>query len=84
MSFGGRLAQIRAIQAWTSARRAWSSAEEFAFGQVRRPSRLRAVNALPLPAHVFRAGRGRGEWGSSPQASWLLHLTEVKINCNRN
>jgi hypothetical protein len=29
MSFGGRLAQIRAIQAWNSARRAWSSAEEF-------------------------------------------------------
>jgi hypothetical protein len=62
MSFGGRLAQIRAIQAWNSARRAWSSAEELAFGQVR-PCRLRAVNALPLPAHVFGAGRGRGEWG---------------------
>jgi len=62
MSFGGRLAQIRAIQAWNSARRAWSSAEEFAFGHVR-PCRLRAINALPLPAHVFRAGRGRGEWG---------------------
>jgi hypothetical protein len=62
MSFGGRLAQIRAIQAWNSARRAWSSAEELAFGQVR-PSRLRAVNALPLPAHVSCAGRGRGEWG---------------------
>jgi hypothetical protein len=29
MSFGGRLAQIRAIQAWNSARRAWLSAEEF-------------------------------------------------------
>ena len=29
MSFGGRLAQIRAIQAWNSERRAWSSAEEF-------------------------------------------------------
>src|SRR5258708_29308277 len=28
-SFGGRLAQIRAIQAWNSGRRAWSSAEEF-------------------------------------------------------
>ena len=62
MSFGGRLAQIRAIQAWNSARRAWPSAEEFAFGLVR-PCRLRAVNALPLPAHVFCAGRGRGEWG---------------------
>jgi hypothetical protein len=29
MSFGGRLAQIRAIQAWNSERRAWSSTEEF-------------------------------------------------------
>ena len=33
MSFGGRLAQIRAIQAWNSARRAWSSAEEFDLGK---------------------------------------------------
>jgi len=32
MSFGGRLAQIRAIQAWNSERRAWSSAEEFDLG----------------------------------------------------
>ncbi len=32
MSFGGRLAQIRAIQAWNSERRAWFSAEEFARG----------------------------------------------------
>jgi hypothetical protein len=32
MSFGGRLAQIRAIQAWNSERRAWSSAEEFSRG----------------------------------------------------
>jgi hypothetical protein len=80
-SFGGRLVHIRAIQAWISARRAWSSAEEFAF-EVVRPCRLRALNALPLPAHVFRAGRGRGEWGSSPQASGLLKFTAVKINCN--
>jgi hypothetical protein len=28
-----------------------------------RPCRLRAVNAPPLLARVFRAGRGRGEWG---------------------
>jgi hypothetical protein len=62
MSFGGRLAQIRATQACDSARRAWPSAEEFVFGPAR-PCRPRAVNALPLPARVFRAGRGRGEWG---------------------
>jgi len=62
MSFGGRLAQIRETQAWDSARRAWSSAGEVVFGQMR-PCRPRAINALPLPARVFRAGRGRGEWG---------------------
>jgi hypothetical protein len=62
MSFGGGLAQIRATQAWDPARRAWSSVEELGLGSVR-PCRLRAVNALPLPAQVFRAGRGRGEWG---------------------
>jgi hypothetical protein len=33
MSFGGRLAQVRAIQAWTSERRAWSSAEELNRGE---------------------------------------------------
>jgi hypothetical protein len=62
MSFGGGLAQIRATQAWDPARRAWPSVEELVLGSVR-PCRLRAINALPLPAHVFRAGRGRGEWG---------------------
>jgi hypothetical protein len=81
-SFGGRLVQIRAIQAWNSERRAWSSAEEVAFG-LARPCRLGAINALPLLARVFRAGRGRGERGSSPQGSGLLHLTGFKINCNK-
>jgi hypothetical protein len=33
MSFGGRLAQIRATQACDSARRAWFSAEESAWGK---------------------------------------------------
>ena len=33
MSFGGRLAQIRATQACDSARRAWFSAEEFDWGK---------------------------------------------------
>jgi hypothetical protein len=69
MSFGGRLAQIRAMQACNPARRAWSSAEEVDLGRqsdwATRPCRLRAINALPLPAHIFRAGRGRGEWGQA-------------------
>jgi hypothetical protein len=61
-SFGGRLAQIRTVQAWTPTRRAWSSTEEFAF-VVRqlRPCRLRAVNALPLPARSLRGERAGGE-----------------------
>jgi len=61
MSFGGRLAQIRAIQAWNSERRAWSSAEEF--DRADAPMQAQRKNALPLPARVFRAGRGRGERG---------------------
>jgi hypothetical protein len=67
MSFGGRLAQIRAIQAWTSERRAWSSPEEFDRGKRsdwrNAPLQAQSLNAPPLPAQVFRAGRGRGEWG---------------------
>ena len=66
-SFGGRLAQCRAIQAWNSTRRAWSSAEEFGWskdsGLSNAPLQAQSLNALPLPARVFRAGRGRGEWG---------------------
>jgi len=34
-------------------------------------------------ARSLRGGEGGGSGASSPQASWLLHLTEVKINCNR-
>ncbi len=61
MSFGGRLAQIRAIQAWNSERRAWSSAEEFDRGGCAHagPEDKRA----PSPRAVFGVGRGRGEWG---------------------
>src|SRR5262249_30083909 len=73
-SFNGRLAQIWAMQACNLERRAWSSAEEFCLGWMR-PCRPRAINALPLPAHGFCAGRGRGEWGCSAQPSELLHLT---------
>ena len=67
MSFGGGLAQIRATQAWDPARRAWSSAEEVDRGRQSdlgdAPLQAQSINALPLPAHGFRAGRGRGEWG---------------------
>ncbi len=61
-SFGGRLAQIRATQACDPERRAWSSVEEFAWSGCA-PCRLGAINALPLSARSFRAGRGRGERG---------------------
>jgi hypothetical protein len=80
MSFDGGLAQIREIQAWNSERRAWSSAEEF--DRADAPMQAQSINALPLHARVFRAGRGRGERGGSPQASALLKFTAVKINCN--
>jgi len=43
MSFGGRLAQIRAIQAWNSERRAWSSAEEF--DRAGAPMQAQRINA---------------------------------------
>jgi hypothetical protein len=67
MSFGGRLAQVRAMQACNPERRAWSSAEELDRGMESdsgdAPSQAQSINALPLSARVFRAGRGRGEWG---------------------
>ncbi|SRR6266404_5515569 len=48
-------------------RRAWSSAEELNRGKEPdlgdAPSQAQSINALPFPARVFRAGRGRGEWG---------------------
>jgi hypothetical protein len=82
-SFGGRLAQIRAIQAWNSERRAWSSAEEFDRGGCAHagPEDKRA----PSPRAVFRVGRGRGEWGVAQCGKCfflksLLHLTVFKIN----
>jgi hypothetical protein len=61
MSFGGRLAQIRAIQAWNSARRAWSSAEEFDWGKASElgdaPLQVQSdKRALSLRARFSRGG----------------------------
>jgi hypothetical protein len=83
MSFGGRLAQIRATEASDPARRAWSSAEEFDLGHevlsfARCPCRPRAINAVLLSARVFRAGSRRASFARAS----LLHLTEVWIKCN--
>ena len=53
-----------------------------------RPCRSRVINALFLPARVFRAG-GLAKWFSVKQYGKcfflkpLLHLTEFKINCNK-
>jgi hypothetical protein len=77
-SFGGRLAQIRAIRARTPTRRAWSSTEEFAFvlrGSVA-PLQAQSGKRVPSPHAVFAWGEGGGS-GVSPKASGLLHLTEV-------
>ena len=64
MSFGGRLAQIRAIQAWNSERRAWSSAEEFDRGgcALAGPEDKRA----PFPRECFSHGERAG--GEGPEA----------------
>jgi hypothetical protein len=77
MSFGGGLAQIWATQACAPARRAWPSAEEFVFDWARL-CRPRAINALPLPAHAFRAGRGRGEWGQLAAGELVTSLDGSK------
>ena len=57
-SFGGRLAQIRAIQAWNSGRRAWSSAEEFDRGGCAHagPEDKRAPSSRAVFARGERAG----------------------------
>ena len=75
--FGGRLAQIWATEASDPERRAWSSAEEFLCGWMR-PCRPRAINAPPLPARGFRAGRGRGEWGKLGAAERITSLDGSK------
>ena len=58
MSFGGRLAQIRAIQAWNSERRAWSSTEEFDRGGCAHagPEDKRAPSSRAVFARGERAG----------------------------
>jgi hypothetical protein len=58
MSFGGRLAQIRAIQAWNSERRAWSFAEEFDRGGCAHagPEDKRAPSSRAVFARGERAG----------------------------
>jgi hypothetical protein len=64
MSFGGRLAHIRAIQAWNSERRAWSSAEEFDRGGCAHagPEDKRALS----PRACFsRAGVGKVVFGKA-------------------
>ena len=78
-SFGGRLAQIRAIRARTPTRRAWSSTEEFAFlvrGSFGAPLQAQSGKRAPSPRAFFARGEGGGS-GASPKASGLLHLTGV-------
>src|SRR5258707_5236677 len=58
MSFGGRLAQVRAIQAWNSERRAWSSAEEFDRGGCAHAGP--EDKCAPSSRAVFARGEGGG------------------------
>ena len=84
MSFGGRLAQIRGIQAWTSARRAWSSAEEFWIG-ADAPSQAQSAKRAPSPRAVFSRGERAGgvgpKWFSGKLfgKAFLLHLNSRLI-----
>ena len=90
MSFGGRPAQIRAIQAWTSGRRAWSSAGEF-----RRGGRAHSgpdSKRAPSPRAVFARGERAGGEGLDgfrkslaekfSRKAFLLQRG-LQINCNK-
>jgi hypothetical protein len=54
------------------------------------PLQAQSIDAPPLPARVFRAGRGGSgakrvsvrQYGKCFFLKSLLHLTEFKINCN--
>jgi len=67
MSFGGRLAQIRAMQACNPERRAWSSAEELArckesdLGDA--PLQAQSAKRAPSPRASFLRGERAGGVG---------------------
>jgi hypothetical protein len=60
MSFGGRLAQIRATEASDPARRAWSSAEGFDWGKESElrnaPMQVQSDKRAPSPRACFSRG----------------------------
>src|SRR6267142_3065557 len=89
-SFGGGLAQIRAIQAWNSERRAWSSAEEFDRGGCAHagPEDKCAPSSRAVFARGERAG-GEGLDGLRKslaenffRKAFLLQRG-LQINCNK-
>jgi hypothetical protein len=90
MSFGGRLAQIRAIQAWNSERRAWSSAEEFDRGGRAHagPEDKRAPSSRAVFGRGERAG-GEGLDGLRKSLAEkffgkaFLLQRGLQINCNK-
>jgi len=69
MSFGGRLAQIRAMQACNPARRAWSSAEEVDRGRQSdlgaAPLQAQSDKCAPSPRACFSRGERAGGVGPS-------------------
>jgi len=90
MSFGGRLAQIRAIRARNSERRAWSSAEEFDRG-ASAPAGPESKRA-PSPRECFwRGERAGGEGLDGLRKSFAEKFFEnafllqrgLQINCNK-
>jgi hypothetical protein len=70
MSFGGRLAQIRATQACDSARRAWFSAEELTWGKESElgdaPLQVQSDKRALSPRACFsRGGFGKAVFGTA-------------------
>jgi hypothetical protein len=68
MSFGGRLAQVRAMQACNPERRAWSSAEELDRGKEsdlrNAPLQAQSIKRAPSPRACFSRGERAGGAGS--------------------
>jgi len=69
MSFGGRLAQVRAMQACNPERRAWSSVEELDHGKesdlADASLQAQSIKRAPSPCACFSRGERAGGVGPS-------------------
>ena len=69
MSFGGRLAQVRATEASDPTRRAWPSAEEFDWGK--EPENEKGF------LHTEKNGQVIKEYLSSPQGNYMEYYDGI-------